>query len=101
MQERKSEKQKNSRPYVCQKDESESRVTTLSSQTTHIDCLIEYGRSDTPALDDGVRSVVAYFHMGSVRSSKMYSRIVSMSLSSAGIFLFGIRNATLSFHSLS
>ena len=50
---KKVRKIKNSRPYVCQKDESESRVTTLSSQTTHIDCLIEYGRSDTPALDDG------------------------------------------------
>ena len=38
---------------------------------------------------------------GSVRSSKMYSHSISMSLSSAGVFLFVFWNATGSFHSFS
>lgn len=54
--------------------------------------------NDTLARDYGVllrRSLLCL----SVRSSKRYSHFLSMSLSSTGIFLFGIKTATLSYHS--
>ena len=70
----------------------------LFSQTAHTACLIEYSilRYSSTRLRGAYPSQPTDFC--SVRSSKRYSHSISMSLSSAGVFLFVFRNVTISCH---
>jgi hypothetical protein len=72
----------------------------LYSQATCVTCLTEYGRSDTLAPVTVCFPSQPTWLILSVRNSKMYSHFLFMSLSSTGIFLYEIKNATLSFHRL-